>query len=505
MQPQVLIAGAGPTGLALALWLTKFGVPIRIVDKAASAGTTSRAVAVQARTLELYEQLGLGREMFERGHKAAGFNLWVRGEKAAHVALGELGQGLTRYPSMLIFPQDAHERLLEERLRAGGVAVERNTELVDFTQTAADVTARLRRADGTEETVNAAYLAGCDGARSRVRALTRASFLGGTYPHLFYVADVDAEGPAINGEINVDLDQADFLAIFPLDDKGRGRLIGTVKEEPAPGQSLDFSQVSDRAMQNLRLKVRTVRWFSTYHVHHRVADHFREGQRIFLLGDAAHIHSPVGGQGMNTGIGDAANLAWKLAAVLAGRADDALLDSFGSERIAFARRLVATTDAIFSFAANDGHLADIVRTRVAPLIVPAVMNMHAARGYVFQTMAQLTLNYRESPLSEGAAGHIHGGDRLPWTGPATDNFASLAKARWQAHIYGSAPGELRGWFAAHALPLMEFPWQEAHASAGFAQDALYLVRPDGYVGLACLTPNIALLESYLDRQRLRPE
>ncbi len=188
-------------------------------------------------------------------------------------------------------------------------------------------------------------------------------------------------------------------------------------------------------------------WFSTYHVHHRVTEHFRKG-RAFLLGDAAHIHSPAGGQGMNTGIGDAINLAWKLAAVLAGRAGDDLLDSYEAERIGFARRLVATTDRVFSFATAEGTLADILRTRIAPLLIPRVAAFDAVREYLFRTVSQITLNYRGGPLSRGAAGHVHGGDRLPWVRiDGADNFASLASMDWQVHVYGSPGAELTAWCA----------------------------------------------------------
>ena len=183
-------------------------------------------------------------------------------------------------------------------------------------------------------------------------------------------------------------------------------------------------------------------WFSTYHVHHRVAEHFRTG-RAFLLGDAAHIHSPAGRQGMNTGIGDAINLAWKLAAILAGRAPDRLLNSYEAERIGFARRLVATTDRVFSFVTAEGRIADILRTRVAPVLLPRVMSFEAAREYIFRTVSQITLNYRGCSLSVGSAGHVHGGDRLPWVPvDGGDNFATLTAIAWQIHVYGTARAEL---------------------------------------------------------------
>ncbi len=294
--------------------------------------------------------------------------------------------------------------LLIERLETLGVAVERLTELVSFKDEGGCLTARLRGQAGTEEVCEATYVAGCDGARSIVRETIGTGFPGGTYRQLFYVADVHAEGPSIDGELHVDLDEADFLAVFPLAGEGRARLIGTVRDERADHpDTLKFEDVSGRAMQSLNVRVRRVNWFSTYHVHHRVTEHFRKG-RAFLLGDAAHIHSPAGGQGMNTGIGDAINLAWKLATILGGSAPDSLLDSFEAERIGFARRLVATTDRAFSFATAEGAMADILRTRVAPLLIPTITVFKAAREFLFRTVAQFTLNYRGGPLSVGKAG-----------------------------------------------------------------------------------------------------
>ena len=413
IRSDVLIIGAGPTGLVLALWLTKLGVNVRVLDKTAEPGTTSRALAVQARTLELYRQLNLTDAVVERGHKVPAVNLWVKGEPTARLPFERIGSDLTPYPFLHIFPQDQHEQLLIERLEALGVSVERRTELVSFTD-GDRVIARLRGPEGQEETCEASYIAGCDGARSIVRETIGTGFRGGTYRQLFYVADVEGAGPALDGELHVDLDEADFLAVFPLAGKGRARLIGTVRDERADhANTLKFEDVSDRAITNLKVNVQKVNWFSTYHVHHRVTEHFRKG-RAFLLGDAAHIHSPAGGQGMNTGIGDAINLAWKLTVVLAGHASDKLLDSYEAERIGFARRLVATTDRVFSFATAEGRIADILRTRVAPVLFPKVIAFEAVREYIFRTVSQITLNYRSGPLSAGSAGHVHGGDRLPW-------------------------------------------------------------------------------------------
>src|SRR5437016_7082809 len=500
----VLIVGAGPTGLVLALWLTRLGVTVRIIDKTEAPGTTSRALAVHARTLELYRQLDLTDAVIENGHKVPAVNLWVRGNREARVSFADVGADITAYPFLHIFPQDEHEKLLIARLEAMGIAVERRTELRLYRDDGDRIVARLRRPDGEEEGCEAAYIAGCDGARSVVRETMGTGFPGGTYRQVFYVADVEAVGAPMDGELHVDLDEADFLAVFPLAGTGRARLIGTVRDERADhAEALEFQDVSGRAIDHLRLGVNKINWFSTYHVHHRVTEHFRKG-RAFVLGDAAHIHSPAGGQGMNTGIGDAINLAWKLAAVIAGRASDNLLDSYEAERIGFARRLVATTDRVFSFATSEGRLAYFLRTRVAPLLIPRVIAFEPVREFMFRTVSQIMLNYRNGPLSRGTAGHVHGGDRLPWAPvDGADNFATLATLDWQVHVYGAAKAELAAWCAAQNVPLHVFDWRPAHEMAGLGRAALYLLRPDTYVALADGAGAADVLERYFGDQGIR--
>jgi 2-polyprenyl-6-methoxyphenol hydroxylase-like FAD-dependent oxidoreductase len=507
--PEVLIIGAGPTGLVLALWLTRLGVCLRIIDKTAEPGTTSRALAVQARTLELYGQMGLAEAVIERGRKTMAVNLWVAGKKTAHAVFGEMGAGLSPFPYALIFPQDEHERLLIDRLAERGVQVERQTELQGFEDAGGRVLARLKRLDGSSETCEATYIAGCDGAHSTVRAVIGTGFPGGVYAHLFYVADVEASGATMNGELHVALDRTDFLAVFPLKGKGRARLIGTVREEAEQQhENLSWNDVSKRVIGWIRIDVERVNWFSTYHVHHRVADHFRKG-RAFLLGDAAHIHSPVGGQGMNTGIGDAVNLAWKLAAVLRGRADGSLLDTYEPERIAFARRLVATTDQAFTGVTSSGAMARLLRLRLVPLLIPLFFTMKTVRRFLFRTVSQTAVNYRGSSLSEGRAGKVHGGDRLPWVktkvnGVESDNFAPLSALDWQVHVYGDAAPEIRTACDGRKLPLHVFPWHPEMSGAGLRHNAIYLVRPDGYVALADPIGSATALASYLNERKLTP-
>jgi len=497
MDTEVLVVGAGPTGLVLALWLARLGIRVRIVDKTAGPGNTSRALAVQARTLELYRQLGFARDVVEAGLIFSAANFWAAGRRAARADLGNLGAGRSPYPYGLIYPQDEHERFLIARLKELGVRVERETELTGFEESDGGIVAQLRASAACE----AAFLAGCDGARSTVREKLGIRFSGGTYQHLFYVADVEASGPLMDRELHVSVDASDFAAAFPLKDPGRARLIGTIRPEAEEdGEHLDWDDVSKDLLQRLRVDVRRVNWFSTYHVHHRVAERFRHG-RVFLLGDAAHVHSPVGGQGMNTGIGDAVNLAWKLAAALRGRAPLRILDSYEPERIAFARRLVASTDRVFQFVTRRGRLAAQVRVHLAPRVIAAAFRLPAVRRFLFRTVSQTAIEYRESFLSEGRAGRVHGGDRLPWVTP--DNFAPLQSLDWQVHVYGQAARELAAACAARGLPLHVFPWSTAAARAGLARDASYLVRPDGYVALADPLHAVARLARYLDARGLR--
>jgi 2-polyprenyl-6-methoxyphenol hydroxylase-like FAD-dependent oxidoreductase len=506
----VLIAGAGPTGLVLALWLTHLGVRVRIVDKTAEPGTTSRALVMHARTLELYHQIGIADAIVAQGMKFGAVNLWVRGMKRARVVLGDIGAGVSPYPFMLVYPQDRHERFLIEQLRDLGVQIERPREVVGFEDRGKRVTVHLKHGDGRAESCDAAFLAGCDGARSVVRESLRTGFPGGTYNHMFYVADVMASGPAMNGELNLALDTADFLAVFPLKAPGSARLIGTIRDDPETRQDpLEWKDVRSDVIERLGVDVERVNWFSTYHVHHRVAAHFRVG-RTFLLGDAAHIHSPVGGQGMNTGIGDAVNLAWKLAAVLQGRADERLLDTFEPERIAFAQRLVATTDRAFQLVVSDGFLARFVRLRVVPRLLPALFAIDATRRLMFRTASQTAIEYRHSDLSVGGAGSIRGGDRLPWirlvppSAGRPDNFAPLASLDWQLHVYGDVAPGISALCEATGFPLHGFAWQDDMDAVGFARDAVYLVRPDGYVGFVDRGADAAKLERYLNDRQLRP-
>lgn len=493
----VLIAGAGPTGLTLALFLAKQGVTPRLIDKASGSGQASRAMVVQARTLEFYRQLGFADEVVQRGIIMEAGHLWEGGHEVAELPFGEIGQGLSPYPFALSFPQDDHERLLNEQLAAVGISVEWETELVGFEDSGDSVRVTLRK-NGTEEDCTVAYLCGCDGAHSAVRQGLAVGFPGGTYEQSFFVADVEAEsGGAPDHGFKMCVGAQALCLAFPVRRTGMNRLLGAVPEELTGRNDLTFEDIRPFAERLVGVRVGAVNWFSTYRVHHRVAEHFRVG-RAFLAGDAGHIHSPAGGQGMNTGIGDGVNLAWKLAAVLQNRAGESLLDTYETERLAFAHSLVATTDRLFQTMVGRGAGSQAFRELLLPHLAPFLLGFSAIRQGAFRLVSQTRIHYPDSALSQGKAGDVHGGDRLPWVpfeSGEGDNFVPLQSCNWQIHVYGEARPLGAGIF----LPLHEFPWTENMADAGLKRDALYLIRPDGYVALADGGQDGDKLRAYLDK------
>jgi 2-polyprenyl-6-methoxyphenol hydroxylase-like FAD-dependent oxidoreductase len=501
----VLICGAGPTGLALALGLARRGIGIRIIDENPQPGLHSRAMAVHARTLEFYRAFGFAARLIAEGIPIETVRVREGGGPDAHEVLAadlaSIGQGLSPYPFVLCYPQDDHERFLVRELEGLGVTVERGTVLAGFSEAADGVEAELRHSDGRQERVRTSYLCGCDGAHSAVRHGLGVGFPGGTYEQLFYVADVQIEGPR-RTDLTVNLGRNILALMLPVRLSGMERLIGLVPPELSDRQDLDFEAIRADVEALLGLTVSTVNWFSVYRVHHRVAAHFRRG-RAFILGDAGHIHSPAGGQGMNTGIGDAINLAWKLADVLRGRAPEALLDSYEPERITFARQLVATTDRAFTALVSGGALGQLTRRFVVPLALSAGLRLEMTRHAFFRTLSQIGIAYRQSPLSAGEAGAVKGGDRLPWIA-SQDNFAPLASLDWQLHVYGTIRPDLQHAAQALGLPLHRFAWDGDVEEAGVGIDAALLVRPDGYVALAAAPDEAAsALDAYARQHGLR--
>jgi 2-polyprenyl-6-methoxyphenol hydroxylase-like FAD-dependent oxidoreductase len=462
----------------------------RIVEKNVGPGQESRAIAVQARTLEFYRQLGIADAVITAGNPMRAIRLRQRGRVAARIQLDDIGAGISPFPFALSYPQDDHERLLGEQLAAVGVRVEWNTELTAFQEVGDCVRATLRTPGG-EEHAEAAYLCGCDGSHSTVRHTLGVNFPGGKYEQRFYVADTEGEGVAADGNLNACLESNTFCLVLPVRSSGTVRFIGVVPDILAARDGLTIEDLREHVERTTRVRVGRVNWFSAYSIHHRVADRFRVG-RAFLAGDAGHVHSPAGGQGMNTGIGDAINLAWKLAAVLRGRASAALLDTYEPERIRFARSLVATTDRAFVGVVSRGLLGRFVRGVFLPYVMPLMARLRPFRRLAFRLISQTRIEYSPSSLSAGRAGGVRGGDRLPWVADL-DNFRPLQSLDWQVHVYGAASAEVRG----AGVPVHTFAWSAGAVRAGLKRDAMYLIRPDGYVALADARQDVTRLREYL--------
>lgn len=492
-QLSILILGAGPTGLVLALALTKLGIKVRIIDKELEPRAASRAIIVHARTLEFYQQLGIAQKVIDNGLRFSAANIWVHGKKKAHFSLGDFGAGLSPFPYITIYPQDEHEVMLIAELESLGVRIERGIEFISMEQNESFVHTTLKHLDSTIEKCESQYFAACDGAHSTVRKFFSIDFQGTTYQQYFYVADVHAEGSISDQELHVSVDEADFVAIFPLKDKSHARLTGVLKSEDfEKDHQFSWEDVRVKALSQLDLKVKSVKWFSSYHVNHRLAERFRNN-RAFLLGDAAHIHSPLAGQGMNTGVGDAINLAWKLAAVIKKEMHEKILNSYEIERMAYAKTLVTTTDKVFTIISSPGPVAKFLRLHILPEFMQIISPFNFARYFAFRRLSQIAINYRFSFLSQGSLGKIASGDRMPWI----KNLGWPHPMKWNARIFGKENIDLQNYFQQNDIEFKTYPWEISFEKCGISQNVLYLIRPDGYIGLIEPNLNLEKVKNYL--------
>lgn len=389
----LLVVGAGPTGLTMAAELARHGLRPRIIDKSPQPSQTSRALGVQARTLELFERLGIAEKALAEGRKIHGINVYSQRQRIVHLNFDQIE---SRFNFVLVLPQSATERLLAERLESLGVTVERNVELVGFRQQAGAVEATVRRLDdGREENIGARWLIGCDGAHSVVRHTLGVPFQGHAFEESFSLADVRLEGNLPDDEISVFLSSGDIVALFPMPGERRFRVvIERHQGPPVEGQPelAEFQQaLDDHSTAAARLSDPV--WMSHFRISQRQVEHYRRG-RVFLAGDAAHIHSPIGGQGMNTGIQDAANLAWKLALVHARQANEKLLDTYDAERRPVGRRLLQATGAMSQVLLLRHPVADKLRAWTASLMT----SLDVVQGKLRNSVSELGIHYRSSPI-----------------------------------------------------------------------------------------------------------
>ena len=412
----VLVVGAGPTGLMAAAELARHGVAYRLVDEKPSGVRNSRALTLHARTLEILQILGLADTLVRRGYPSPGINVAVDTRNPAIVEMHTVD---TRYPYVLILSQAVTEQVLEEHLERLGGKVERRVTLTHVEQDDAGVTAQVRHADGRDQILRVRYLIDCGGAHSTVLRQLRIPWTGGKYEATAMLADAKITGEYTKGFITSYAADRGVCLFLPFaDEYVRIIALDFSKQDVSPGTPLDLADLQESvdAIAPVAVKLHDARWLTHFQAPHRVVDRYRTG-RLFLAGDAAHLFIPAGGQGMNTGMQDAFNLAWKLALVLAGRAGDDLLDSYHEERHAIGRQTLRVADTQFRiFLAQAEHAS--VR-RVAPTVLRRLLRVPGIQRRVSETLSQIGLNYRQSPLSRRRrdpglpAGAVRAGDRLP--------------------------------------------------------------------------------------------
>ncbi len=499
----VLIVGAGPTGLTMACLLAQFGIKFRIIEKNKGLTEHSKALAIQARTLELFEQLDLTEKALEQGHPADGFDLIVEGKPRVSIDLREYGQVYTKYPYVLILAQNRTEKLLADKLESFGKKVEWQHELVELVQHPEFVEAYVAGGERME-TVRAKYLVAADGARSSVRAFLQLPFEGVTSENCFLLADIQAQGPVSRRHVSLCLSERGFVEFFPLDGADHFRAISLLSNDfpksEAGMQGLIAGEISLRS--ELPLKISAPRWFSSYNLHHRGVNRFKE-QRCFFAGDAAHVHSPAGGQGMNTGIQDAYNLAWKLSSTLSGRALPKILETYHEERHPIARKLIHRADQGFSFVINQKPYVRWTRLHLVPRILGLVSKFNFFRAAFFKLVSQIGIQYRGSSLTQqcfSAAGALRAGDRFCQVGCQNGMFHAFLVGGQEAQKQTMDVLEkfLDNRMIFHTLDKRP----DLHTILqvfGIYRDGLILVRPDGYVCYCDDALDITQLLKYLNR------
>ena len=515
METQVLIVGAGPTGLMMACQLQRWGVDFVIIDDKDTVTDKSKALAVQARSLEIFRQMGIADKAVKNGAQAKALNLVVKDKVRGHIAFGNIGEGLSPFPYILMLEQNKNEELLEEYITKNEGRVLWKHELASFIDGNDGIRAKVKNGNGEEIEIRARYMVGADGAKSPVRHILDLPFTGSTYENVFFVADTKVQWKMDPDELYVIMSLKTFSAFFPMNGENRFRVVGTMPEKFTDDGSVTFEDIEDtvRSQMDVPVTFSDTSWFSIYRVHHRVASSFRKGN-VFLAGDAAHVHSPVGAQGMNTGLQDAYNLAWKMAWTLKGISDARLLDTYNDERHRIATILVQTTDRVFGIVIDPGFWARIFKFHILPVIAPVLMRITVFKRKMYKLASQIAVKYPRSSVSIGKVGKIEAGSRFPYfklltaDGTYMESFDLFTQCGLYIITY-NVVSDMR-------LPAdldiygYDIPGNDTNkhilSKLGFGGSFICIVRPDTYIGYIsdrCSEPEIkAYLREHL---YLKPE
>jgi 2-polyprenyl-6-methoxyphenol hydroxylase-like FAD-dependent oxidoreductase len=511
MKTDAIIVGAGPTGLALACQFIRYNIDFVIFDKKETTTPHSKAIGVQARTLEIYEQINLSNKLIEQGARAEKARMIVGGEVRGEADFAEMGKGMSPYPFVLLLEQGKHEKILYDFIKSGGRDVLWNTGLENFTQDAGGVKANIKNAKGETEEIEAKFLVACDGAKSSVRNALGLKFEGSTFERMFYVADVEIDWQFSHDALMVFLMKNNLLAFFPMVGSDRHfRIVGTFPEEFAKDEGeILYEEIEEQIKKDagLNLDITRVHWFSTYKVHTRHVEKFSVG-RCFLAGDAAHIHTPAGAQGMNTGIQDGYNLAWKLALVLKGKAGEKILESYNRERLENADNLLKTTDRFFNLVASPEPILSFLRMHVFPYVAGVAFSLGAVKKFVFPRVSQIGINYRSSSLSQNNGSFdVNEGDRMPYFEVEEASiYDRLREPKFHLLTFFDGknkpenPTEEFSNKYADSIDFHELPLYPNVAKIFGAKESFrVLLRPDNYIGTIFSDTSFQKVENYFRR------
>ncbi len=500
-----LIIGAGPVGLSMAIGLTRQGLNYRIIDMGTGPVPESRAIGIQARTLEMLEMAGVVEPFIEQGHPLRGFIL--HGPEGRQLGSLSFEHIKSRYPFILALPQNDTERILTEHLRRLGVQVERLTKLLSFRQDQDQVTAQIQRPDGGIEDVTCQWLLGCDGIHSRVREVLALQFPGKTYDLRFILADCHAEMELSDDHAHGFAHRTSLVAIFPLG-HARHRLVAA--DPPAcfdwqrKPTLAEWQELVD-ARASVPIRLSEPKWTTFFRVQCRLVDRLKRG-RVFVLGDAAHVHSPALAQGMNTGMQDAWNLGWKLGLVRKGLAKPELLDSFEAERLPVERRVLDITD----FTQNVVGATDRFRQAARDLLAPLFTRSVAVQRRISLIVSELGVNYHDSPIVEDH--HLPHGPKAGQRAPdaivaGRDGMpVHLMPLLGRNHVLLTVDADLSSPALkeiaqdyAGIVDVQALTIDAAGTSVYGNTPAFYLIRPDGHVAFRCGAQHPELLRAYLGR------
>lgn len=515
---EVIIVGAGPTGLMAACQLSRLGITFRIIEKNAGPTIHSRALAIHAASIEIFSQMGIVDQFLEAGKKVKAINYLVKGKVEKQIQLSNFGKGLTEFPFLLMLEQSKTERLLGIFLEKHGHKVEWNTEVINLNQDDSYVRATVR-SQNQDKTITSRWLIGADGAKSFVRQNLNIPFGGQTYPQDLFVLDCKVNWKLKDDEMYIGFSDHSFAGFFPMPED-RCRIISFVPSEVIANEKLAFEDIEKRFAEKMQMdiKLSSAKWISRYRAHHRYVSHFSVG-RCFLAGDAAHIHSPVGAQGMNTGLQDAFNLAWKLAFVLKGKATENILSTYEKERLPFAKRLVNTTDRAFAVTVSQSVFFKMMRMYVAPRLLSVLLKVKALEKLIFKTVSQIGISYSETVLTHKRVKNSflshapQTGDRIPYVEFLNEiynpvNIHKHVDGRSlhlliflgnQDEISDDLKKLVQRYTGTITFEVVPFTanFRKLYQAFGLTAAGLYLIRPDLYIAYRSSTMEAEALEEFL--------